>query len=351
MRRAKSHYLIAFLLSSILSVGYAEVNFGDAPAAMNAVSALPVVRVDGNRFVGESGETMVFRGLALADPYHLDKSGKWTREYFEAARSWNANIVRIPVHPACWRDWGSAKYIRMIDDAVAWASDLGLYVIIDWHTIGNPQNGVAHRPSYLTTREETFNFWYLMANRYRNNPTVAFFELFNEPTNRRGMMGTLTWEFHKSYMEELIRMIHAIDPSKIVLVAGFDWAYELRNAGADPIEAENVAYVTHPYPQKRPEPWEGHWQEDWGFLAERFPIMATEFGFMSADGPGAHSPVIADERYGEALIRFFNERGISWTAWVFDPQWSPQLIEDWDYTPTAQGQYFRDVLMRDNPRQ
>ena len=144
-------------------------------------------------------------------------------------------------------------------------------------------------------------------------------------------------------------MIHAIDPSKIALVAGFDWAYELRNAGADPIEAENVAYVTHPYPQKRPEPWEGHWLEDWGFLAERFPVMATEFGFMSADGPGAHNPVIGDERYGEALIRFFNERGISWTAWVFDPQWSPQLIQDWEYTPTAQGRYFRDAMKRDNP--
>jgi hypothetical protein len=85
-------------------------------------------------------------------------------------------------------------------------------------------------------------------------------------------------------------------------------------------------------------------------MAERYPVMAAEFGFMSADLPGAHIPVIADETYGEAIIDFFEERGISWIAWVFDPQWSPQLIEDWDFTPTLQGRFFRQKMMELNPR-
>jgi hypothetical protein len=76
--------------------------------------------------------------------------------------------------------------------------------------------------------------------------------------------------------------------------------------------------------------------------------MATEFGFMSADGPGAHVPVIADETYGETIVEFFEARGISWIAWAFDPDWSPQLIEDWAFTPTMQGRFFRQKLMELN---
>jgi len=37
-------------------------------------------------------------------------------------------------------------------------------------------------------------------------------------------------------------------------------------------------------------------------------------------------------------------RGISWTAWVFDPEWSPTMISDWDFTPTEQGAFFKDVM-------
>jgi hypothetical protein len=42
--------------------------------------------------------------------------------------------------------------------------------------------------------------------------------------------------------------------------------------------------------------------------------------------------------------------GISWIACVFDPVWSPQLIESWDFTPTPQGQFFRQKLMELNQR-
>jgi hypothetical protein len=65
---------------------------------------------------------------------------------------------------------------------------------------------------------------------------------------------------------------------------------------------------------------------------------------MAADAPGAHVPVVADERYGKAVTDYMAEKGISWTAWVFDPRWSPQLISDWDYTPTPQGTFFKSVL-------
>ena len=69
---------------------------------------------------------------------------------------------------------------------------------------------------------------------------------------------------------------------------------------------------------------------------------------MDANDRGAHQPTIADEKYGEAIIAFFEQRGISWTPWVFDAEWVPSLIKDWDYNPTRQGVLFREKLRQLN---
>ena len=139
-------------------------------------------------------------------------------------------------------------------------------------------------------------------------------------------------------------MIQTSNPRAIVLVAGFNWGYDLSAVRYDPVRATNIAYVTHPYPQKRRDNWETNWQRDWGQVADKYPIVATEFGFMDANDRGAHQPTIAAEKYGEAIIAFFEQRGISWTPWVFDAEWVPSLIKDWDYTPTRQGTFFREKL-------
>jgi len=46
-------------------------------------------------------------------------------------------LVRIPVHPVAWRERTPEKYLELLDQAVEWCTDLGMYIIIDWHTIGN----------------------------------------------------------------------------------------------------------------------------------------------------------------------------------------------------------------------
>jgi hypothetical protein len=311
----------------------------------------PLIRVMGSRFVGPGGATVMFRGFSFSDPDRLEREGQWNRALFEEARTrWNANIVRLPVHPAAWRDRGEEAYLALLDDGLRWAEETSLYVIIDWHSIGNLRTELFQHPMYNTTKTETLRFWKSIAARYGNRSVVAFYELFNEPTRFNGTLGRIGWEDFKGYMEEIISMIRAHGARGIPLVAGFDWAYDLTEPAANPIDAPDIAYVTHPYPQKRPQPWAEKWQADWGFMAARFPVMVTEFGFMAADARGAHIPVIADSTYGEAIVDFLEARGISWVAWVFDPEWSPQLIESWDFTPTPQGRFFRRKMMELNPR-
>lgn len=304
------------------------------------------ISVKGNRFVTASGKPMVFRGLNSSDPDKLAKNGHWNKAYFEVMKSWGANIVRFPVHPTTWRERGKDNYIKLLNEGIQWATELGIYVIIDWHSIGNLRTEMYQDPMYETTQKETFEFWRTMSKQYKDNPTVAFFELFNEPTLYNGQLGRCTWPQWKELVEEMIGIIRAHGATTIPLVAGFNWAYDLTPIATDPIKAEGIAYVSHPYPMKRAKPWENQWTQDWGYVAEKYPLILTEIGFCGQDDRGAHVPVISDESYGDAITKYCKEKNISYTVWVFDPQWAPMLIADWDFTPTRQGKYFKTALQK-----
>ena len=307
-------------------------------------SLLPRISVSGNKFITPDGKTIVFRGLCTSDPDKLAREERWTKTYFNEMKNWGANIVRFPVHPTAWRNRGKANYIKLLDQGIQWATELGMYVIIDWHSIGNLRSELFQRDIYETTKKETFEFWRSMAIQYKSNNTVAFFELFNEPTVFNGQLGVCSWKDWKALMEETILIIRANGANAIPLVAGFNWAYDLTPVAKEPINASGIAYVSHPYPQKREKPWEAKWTSDWGFVAEKYPVILTEIGFCGADDRGAHIPVISDESYGDAITNYCREKGISYTVWVFDPQWSPMLFSDWNFTPTRQGRYFKKAL-------
>ncbi len=194
---------------------------------------------------------------------------------------------------------------------------------------------------YDTTLKQTYDFWRTIAAKYGKNTTVAFYELFNEPTTYHNTLGTATWEEWKKINEELITIVRANGGEGIPLVAGFNWAYSLTPVLNQPINAENIGYVSHPYPEKVEKPWEAKWTADWGFVKERYPLILTEIGFCGPEDPGAHNPVISDESYGDAITAYADENDISYVVWVFDPQWAPRLFEDWNFTPSRHGKYFK----------
>ena len=306
------------------------------------------IQVKGNKFLNEKGDTLVFRGLNTSDPDKLTNDGHWNKEYFTEIKNWGSNIVRFPVHPPAWRRRGQQEYMRILDQGIAWAKELGIYVIIDWHSIGNLRNEMYQADIYETTQKETFEFWRTMAKKYKDQPTVAFFELFNEPTVYNGQLGTCTWAQWKELNEEMITIIRAHGCKAIPLIAGFNWAYDLTEAAANPVNKEGVGYVSHPYPMKRNKPWEAQWTKDWGMMADKYPLILTEIGFCGADDVGAHIPVISDESYGDAITKYTAEKGISYLVWVFDQQWAPRLFDDWKFTPSRQGRYFKKALQQAN---
>jgi len=211
---------------------------------------------------------------------------------------------------------------------------------IDWHSIGNLEMELFQDPMYNTTKRETFEFWRTIARHFNGNNTVAFYELFNEPTTYRGQLGNISWTEWKKINEDIIQLIRAYDPETIPIVAGFDWAYDLTPLREEPINAAGIVYTTHPYANKRQPPWEPKWEEDFGFASGRYPVIATEFGFGL---PSGHE--VGPDDYGNLIIRYLESRGIGWMAWVFDPEWQPALLKSWDnYQLTGAGEFFKKAL-------
>lgn len=299
---------------------------------------LPLIMVKGNKFVNSKGDTLLFRGLAISDPDKIERQGHWNKAHFEKIREMGSMIVRIPVHPVAWRERTPEKYLELLDQAADWCTDLGMYIVIDWHSIGNLGMELFQDPMYNTSKQETYRFWRTIANHFAGNNTVAFYELFNEPTIYGGQLGTMSWAEWKKINENIIGVIRAFDPQKIPLVAGLDWAYDLSPLRDDPVNAAGIGYVTHPYSFKRSKPWEPKWEEDFGFAAGKYPVVATEFGYETPPGKSN------DNEYGKSIINYLEGNGISWICWCFDPEWGPRLIKSWQYDLTESGEFFKNAF-------
>lgn len=301
---------------------------------------LPLISVEVNKFVDEDGKMVLFRGLSISDPDKIERQGHWNKEHFEHVKETGAMIVRIPVHPVAWRERTPEKYLELLDQAAEWCTDLGMYIIIDWHSIGNLEMELFQHPMYNTSKQETYRFWRTIARHFRGHNTLAFYEIFNEPTIYRGELGSITWPEWKKINENVIKLIRAFDSETIPLVAGFDWAYDLTPLRIDPIEAEGIGYVSHPYEHKRKPPWEPKWEEAFGFASEKYPVVVTEFGFNVRPGTA-----IDEDHYGNKIIDYLESKGISWLCWVYDPEWGPRMLKDWDsYELTEGGAFFRKAM-------
>jgi endoglucanase len=314
--------------------------FAGEPLNSPNARKLPLISVRGNKFVDPQGKPVLFRGLSISDPDKIERQGHWNRAHFLKVKETGANLVRIPVHPIAWRERTPREYLALLDQAVEWCTELGMYVDLDWHSIGNLKAGLFQDPMYDTSMAETFDFWRTIARHFAGHNTVAFYELFNEPTQYSNQLGRVSWDEWKQINEDLIAVIRAYDHQAIPLVAGFDWAYDLSPLRINPVEAVGIGYVTHPYPHKRSKPWEPKWEENFGFAADQFPVLATEIGFTLGKGG-----MTDNGEYGIAIVNYLEARGIGWVAWVFDPDWGPGMLESWNtYKSTECGEFFKQAM-------
>ncbi len=325
---------------------------------------LPGLTLRGRQFVDDTGKVVRLVGASRQSlEYLCHGDGHFTSADFQAMRSWGMNVVRIPLSSEFWSGAGGncTDYRSTVAQAVFNAESAGLYVILDlqwdapFDTAYDRTHGGVQCPMPDTGKDVAF--WQDLATIYRNDHAVIF-DLFSEPHDTTWDIwlhgGTISWGCYiisdqgdqmenQTYqaigMQDLVDRVRAIAPENILIVSGLQWGYDLSGVSAGyAVHGTNIVYGTHPfnYASKAPSDW----PHDFGNLAERVPVIGTEFGSYDCG-----------TSYTTQAIAYFNAHQMSWLAW----SWStggcggPSLLADWSGTPSSPyGAAIREAMLAAN---
>ncbi|GAB3462008.1 glycoside hydrolase family 5 protein [Actinophytocola sediminis] len=216
------------------------------------------------------------------------------------AGDWGADVLRISMYiqedgyetdPAGFTDRVSA----IIDEV----TERGMYAIVDWHmlTPGDPHHNLDRAKTFFSE----------IARRHNDN-TNLLYEIANEPNG-------VPWSRIKSYAEELIPVIRAVDPQTPILVGTRAWSSlgvsESANESEvvdNPVNASNIMYTFHFYAASHDDLY----LDTLSRAADRIPMFVTEFGTQTSSGDGENDFAMA-QRYLDLMA----DKQISWTNWNF----------------------------------
>ncbi len=278
---------------------------------------VPPLHTDGPTLLTADGDVVRLRGVMVPDPATLAADGRFDRDLVADVAAAGANVVRVPVHPGNWAD--DHDYLwRYLDPIARWAGEEDLYVILDWHVIGDVATGTAPDDPdlFAADLDETRAFWTAVAAHFANAPHVLF-ELVNEPQG----IAADDW---RDVADDLTALVRGQGATQPVIVGGTDYARDLSWLADGGVDDDQVVYATHVYP--------GHarafWQSWFGDVTDRYPLLLTEWGYQDenrADGPAYLAGDAAG--YARPLLRALDQEGASgWVACWWDDSWDPSMF-------------------------
>lgn len=255
--------------------------------------ATPVLRAEGTRIVDAQGRQMFLKGCNLGnwlllemwmldmksiqDEYEFEsilmqrfgedeknrlmelyRANYITDRDFAMVRRFGMNVVRVPFNYRLLEDDANPfqlkeSGIKWLDLAIGLARKHKLYVILDLHGTQGGQS-VDHTTgragqnklwSDETCQKRLAWLWKSLAERYKDNPTVAMYDLINEP------YGDYSTNSHLSQLvavcDQVYKAVRSVDTNHIIVIPGGRQGIEFYG---DPKDRgwENIAFGEHYYP-------------------------------------------------------------------------------------------------------
>lgn len=252
--------------------------------------------LDGTDIVDKNGEKYQLKGVST-------HGIAWFPEYvnqdaFQSLRDdMGANMIRIAMYSGENNGYctgGDKQQLKnLVQTGVDAATELGMYVIIDWHVLGdlNPQ----------TYKEEAKDFFEEMSTLYKDYDNVIY-EICNEPN------GGTTWEDVKSYAEEVIPIIRSNAKDALIIVGTPNWSQDVDVAAENPIVGyDNIMYAVHFYAATHTDNIRNKVTTA---LSKGLPIFVSEFSICDASGNGA-----IDYDQAEKWFELIDANNLSYAAW------------------------------------
>ncbi len=269
-------------------------------AAMNGtpVERYGALQVKGNRLTDKNGNQVQLKGVST---HGLSWYPQYVNEdFFRQMRDeWNVEVVRLAMYTAeyngyCVGDENNKQTLKnVMGEGVNHATNLGMYVIIDWHILSDSNP--------LQNKEEAKKFFAEMAERYQGYDNVIY-EICNEPNSGA------SWNDIKTYANEVIPVIREKDQDALILVGTPNWSQFVNEAAADPITGyDNLMYVLHFYADTHRDDLRNTLQNAYN---QGLPIFVSEFGICDASGNGAINVEEANK-----WIDLMDQNGISYCIW------------------------------------
>lgn len=277
--------------STVPSEGENEISSGKTP-----VAKCGQLQVKGTKLTGKGGKEIALKGVSTHGinwyPEYVNKTA------FKTLRDqWGVNCIRLAMYTEEYNGYcsgGSKKELRkLVNRGVKDATDLGMYVVIDWHILsdGNPKRH----------QKQAVAFFREMAKKYKNQKNVIY-EICNEPN------GGTQWKDVKSYAKQVIKAIRTYDKKNLILVGTPTWSQDVDTAARSPIKGySNVMYTFHFYAATHGKAYRDKVQQA---LDAGLPVFVSEFSICESSGSGR-----IDKTEANRWMKFLKKNKISYVCW------------------------------------
>ena len=254
--------------------------------------------VKGTDIVDMNGDKYQLKGVSTHGitwfPDYVNK------EAFETLRDdWGANLIRLAMYTDTGDSYGYCsggdkdEILALVDKGVSAATELGMYVIVDWHILSDsdPNNHI----------DDAKEFFDKVSKKYAAQENVIY-EICNEPN------GGTQWSSVKSYAETIIPVIKANDKDALIIVGTPNWSQDVDIASQDPITGyDNIMYAVHFYAATHKDDLRNKVKTA---LDNGLPVFVSEFSLCDASGNGGIDYDSSDEWF-----KLINENNLSYSSW------------------------------------
>jgi endoglucanase len=308
---------------------------GDNLPALNPVAAHGQLAVVGTELQDQSGAPLQLKGVSSQWLNYETRRFIESKEGLRYARDhWKLSLIRAAMGTEAMNGYltsASAKESLQgrVETIVQNAIDLGIYVIVDWHT------SAAVTAAGATQQADAVAFFTDIARKFGASPNVIY-EPYNEP--RR-----VTWTQIKAYHQALVAAIRAEDPDNLIVLGTPTFSQDVDLAALDPVAGTNLLYTLHFYACTHQQALRD--KADLA-LSRGLPLFVTEFGATPSDGgtPGNGHNIVCETETA-AWFSWMGAHNISGASWKLEQCADTSCILTY-YAP-ADGPWTDDLLTSD----